>query len=187
VRVVETRLRGPLLLEPQVHGDARGFFTESYRADVWAAAGITEAWVQDNHSRSLAGVLRGMHVTIGEGQAKLVRCARGRILDVVVDVRAGSPTFGEWEAHELDDERLRQLYIPLGFAHGFCVLSDVADVLYKVSRPYDPAKERGFRFDDPDVGIAWPGGVELVVSQRDEDAPPLRELAASLPFRASTA
>jgi dTDP-4-dehydrorhamnose 3,5-epimerase len=182
MRVHDTRLAGTVLLEPDVHGDARGFFLESFRANVWAEHGIDGEFVQDNHSRSGQGVLRGMHFSIGAGQAKLVRCARGRILDVVVDLRHASPTYGEWEGHELDDERARQLYIPVGFAHGFCVLSDVADVTYKCSTYYHPDVERGFRFDDPDVAIAWPADIELLVSQRDRDAPLLREIAADLPF-----
>ncbi len=182
MRLLPTRLDGPLLLEPAVHGDARGFFCETFRADLWREHGIDEPWPQDNHSRSGRGVVRGMHFTVGAGQAKLVRVARGRILDVVVDLRRASPTFGEAEAHELDDEALRQLYVPIGFAHGFCVLSDVADVIYKVSNPYDPAVERGFRFDDPEVGIPWPQDLELQVSQRDATAPPLGEIAAGLPF-----
>ena len=182
MRLLPTRLDGPLLLEPAVHGDARGFFCETFRADLWREHGIDERWPQDNHSRSGQGVVRGMHFTLGAGQAKLVRVARGRILDVVVDLRRASPTFGEWEAHELDDEALRQLYVPIGFAHGFCVLSDLADVLYKVSNPYDPAVERGFRFDDPEVGIPWPRELELQVSERDATAPPLREVAPGLPF-----
>ncbi len=182
MQVIPTRLDGPLLLEPPVHGDARGFFAESYRANVWAQHGVRDVFVQDNHSRSARGVLRGMHVSIGAGQAKLVRCARGRILDVVVDVRRASPTFGQWEAHELDDERARQLYVPVGFAHGFCVLSDVADVTYKCSTYYDDALERGFRYDDPAVGIAWPDDMTLLLSDRDRHAAPLAELAGELPF-----
>jgi dTDP-4-dehydrorhamnose 3,5-epimerase len=138
--------------------------------------------VQDNHSRSGRGVLRGMHFSIGAGQAKLVRCARGTILDVVVDLRHASPTYGEWEAVELDDELARQLYIPIGFAHGFCVLSEIADVTYKCSSYYDPAVERGFRYDDPDVDIAWPQDMQLLVSQRDVEAPTLREISGELPF-----
>jgi dTDP-4-dehydrorhamnose 3,5-epimerase len=182
MRLIDTRLEGPLLLEPAVYGDPRGFFLESYRANVWAEHGIGEAFVQDNHSRSGRGVLRGMHFSLGAGQAKLVRCARGTILDVVVDLRRASPTCGEWESHELDDERAHQLYIPIGFAHGFCVLSDVADVTYKCSSYYDAAVERGFRYDDPDVGIEWPQDMQLLVSQRDVDAPTLREIADDLPF-----
>jgi dTDP-4-dehydrorhamnose 3,5-epimerase len=177
-----TRLHGPILLAPPVHGDARGFFTESYRVDHWTAEGVDAAFVQDNHSRSGRGVVRGMHVTLGPGQAKLVRCARGRIWDVVVDVRTASPTYGEWEGFELDDESMHQLYVPLGFAHGFCVLSEIADVTYKVSSYYDPAHERGFAYDDPDVGIPWPSDIELQVSERDRTAPPLSALRPDLPF-----
>jgi len=182
MRVIDTRLDGPLLLEPAVHGDPRGFFLESYRANVWAEHGIDEAFVQDNHSRSGRGVLRGMHFSIGAGQAKLVRCARGTILDVVVDLRRASPTYREWEAVELDDAGARQLYIPIGFAHGFCVLSEIADVTYKCSSYYDPAVERGFRYDDPDVDIGWPQDMALLVSQRDVEAPTLREIAGELAF-----
>src|SRR5512132_4149688 len=136
MRVVPSRLEGPLLIEPTVHGDARGFFLETFRQETLESMGVSEAWVQDNHSRSAGGVLRGMHLQAG--MAKLVRCGRGAILDVVVDVRPGSDTFGEWDAHELDDERHRMLYVPDGFAHGFCVLSDGADVIYKCSAYYDP-------------------------------------------------
>lgn len=179
---LDTRLDGPVLLEPAIHGDARGFFLESYRANVWAGHGVDATFVQDNHSRSGQGVLRGMHFSIGGGQAKLVRCARGRILDVVVDLRRGSATYGEWEAVELDDEHARQLYIPVGFAHGFCVLSEIADVTYKCSTYYRADVERGFRYDDPEVAIAWPSDIALLVSDRDRDAPKLSEIAAELPF-----
>jgi dTDP-4-dehydrorhamnose 3,5-epimerase len=182
MRRLDTRIDGLVLLEPDVHGDARGFFVESYRENVWAEHGINGPFVQDNHSRSGRGVLRGMHFSVGDGQAKLVRCARGRILDVVVDLRRASPTYGEWESVELDDEHARQLFVPIGFAHGFCVLSDVADVTYKCSTYYDGAVERGFRFDDPEVAIAWPQDVELLVSDRDRQAPALSEIAADLPF-----
>ncbi|MCW2993272.1 MAG: dTDP-4-dehydrorhamnose 3,5-epimerase [Conexibacter sp.] len=180
--VIDTRLDGPLLLQPKVFGDTRGFFVETYRAGDWAAAGVAETFVQDNHSRSGRGVVRGMHFAVGDGQGKLVRAARGRILDVVVDLRRASPTFGEWESHELDDLSGRQLYVPVGFAHGFFVLSDVADVVYKVSSYYDPAVEQGFKWDDPEVGIAWPADVEPVFSQRDADAPLLSEIEDGLPF-----
>ena len=182
MRTIPTRLDGPILMEPTVHGDARGFFLESYRANVWADHGVDDVFVQDNHSRSRRGVLRGMHLSIGEGQAKLVRCARGAILDVVVDLRRNSLTWMEWEAVELDDSAARQLYIPVGFAHGFCVLSEVADVTYKCSTYYDPAIERGFRHDDPDVAIDWPQDIELLVSQRDREAPLLREIYDELRF-----
>ena len=182
MRRLDTRLEGPVLLEPAVHGDARGFFLESYRANVWAQHGVADDFVQDNHSRSGQGVVRGMHFSVGDGQAKLVRAARGRILDVIVDLRRASPTFGEWEGFELDEAHAHQLYVPIGFAHGFCVLSDVADVTYKCSHYYDAAVERGFRYDDPDVGIAWPQDIELQVSERDRAAPSLKEIAAELPF-----
>jgi dTDP-4-dehydrorhamnose 3,5-epimerase len=182
MRAHPTTLEGVLLIEPAVHGDHRGFFHESYRENAWAEASVPTTWVQDNHSRSRQGIVRGMHFSLGEGQAKLVRCGRGRILDVVVDLRRKSSTYGRWEGFELDDDTLKQLYIPVGFAHGFCVLSDVADVIYKCSSYYDPAVERGFRFDDPEVGIAWPTDLELDVSERDRTAPLLREIAPDLPF-----
>ena len=181
MKKLPTTLEGPVLLEPVVHGDARGSFHETFREDGLAELGIDERWVQDNHSRSARGVLRGMHFQLGGGQAKLVRCARGAILDVVVDVRRESPTFGRWEGAELDDELHRQLYVPVGFAHGFCVLSESADVLYKCSSYYDPAQERAIRYDDPDVGIEWPD-LELTVSERDRAAPRLAEIADEISF-----
>ena len=182
MRTLQTRLQGPQLIEPSVFPDERGFFCETYRVSAFAELGIGEEMVQDNHSRSARGVVRGMHFQIGRGVAKLVRCARGRILDVVVDIRRGSPTFGEWEAFELDDQNLRMAYCPIGFAHGFCVLSEQADVIYKQSGYYAAETERGIRYDDPEVGIQWPAGVELTVSQRDASAPLLREVADQLPF-----
>ncbi len=125
-----------------------------------------------------------MHFHVGAGVAKLVRCARGRILDVAVDLRRGSPTYGKWEGVELDDVGMRVLYVPVGFAHGFCVLSDVADVLYKQTAYYDPAVERGIAWDDPEIAIEWPLPVEeLIVSERDRQAPRLAEVADELPFR----
>jgi dTDP-4-dehydrorhamnose 3,5-epimerase len=179
-RVLPTRLDGLVLLEPVVHGDARGAFHEAFREDAWERVGVREAWVQDNQSRSVRGVVRGLHVALGRGQAKLVRCARGRVWDVAVDLRTDSPTYRQWEAHELDDVACRQLYLPVGFAHGFCVLSDVADVVYKVSSYYDPAVERAIRYDDPELAIPWPADVEHVVSRRDAEAPSLREAEAEL-------
>jgi len=181
MRTIPTQLDGPILLEPAVHGDARGFFVETFRADAWRAAGVEVDFVQDNHSRSCRGTLRGIHFQLAPGQAKLVRCARGSILDVVVDLRRDSPTFGAWESFELDDERMRQLYVPIGFGHGFCVTSEVADVAYKCSSYYDPAIESGFAYDDPDVAIAWPD-LDPLVSERDATAPRLAEIADSLPF-----
>jgi dTDP-4-dehydrorhamnose 3,5-epimerase len=178
-----TRLDGLVLLAPTVHGDERGFFVETYRADTWAAHGVPTEFVQDNQSRSRRGTVRGIHFQTHPGQGKLVRTARGRVLDVVVDLRRGSPTFGEWEAIEIDDEHGHQLYIPVGFGHGFCVLSETADFVYKCTAYYDAATEQGIRFDDPDLGIAWPDDVELLYSQRDRDAPRLAEVADSPPYR----
>lgn len=171
-----------MLLAPAVHGDERGFFMETFRADTWGAEGVPSDFVQDNHSRSKRGTVRGIHFQTRPGQGKLVRVARGSVLDVVVDLRRGSPTFGEWEAVELDDEGGHQLFIPIGFGHGFCVLSDVADFVYKVTSYFDPATESGFRYDDPDVGIEWPD-LELLYSERDRTAPRLAEIADELPFR----
>ena len=179
---LDTRLDGLVLLAPDVYRDARGFFLETYRADTWAEAGVDATFVQDNHSRSRRGTLRGMHFQTSPGQAKLLRCARGAILDAVVDLRRGSPTFGAWEAHVLDDEACHQFYVPIGFAHGFCVLSDAADVVYRCSSYYDAATEGQLAYDDPDVGIEWPADVQLIVSERDRTAPRLAEIADSLPF-----
>ena len=159
---------------------------ETFREEAAPDAGIDLAWVQDNHARSARGVLRGMHFSVDPGQAKLVRCARGRVLDVAVDVRPGSPTFGRWEGVELDDLSGRQVFVPIGFAHGYLVLSEVADVVYKCTEYYDPSKERGIAWDDPDVGIAWPEGPKTV-SARDAAAPRLAQVAGALPFAYSTA
>jgi dTDP-4-dehydrorhamnose 3,5-epimerase len=183
MKVSPTRLEGPLLIEPAVHGDARGFFAETFRSNVLAEHGVEHDWVQDNHSRSRRGVVRGMHYQTDPGQAKMIRAVRGSILDVVVDVRRGSPTFGQWEGVELSDDNMRGLYIPIGFAHGFCVTSDVADVVYRCSWYYVADTESGFRFDDPDVGIEWPfPAAELQPSQRDVNAPLLRDAQDELPF-----
>lgn len=179
MRSIETKLTGPVLIEGDLHGDVRGFFTETYRRNVMSDLGITDEFVQDNHSRSSKGVVRGMHFQ--SGQAKLVRCVRGSIIDVCVDLRRGSPQFARWEAVELSDVNARQLYVPDGFGHGFCVTSDVADVMYKVSAYYDPAAEGGIAYDDPEIGIEWPD-IELKVSERDAGAPRLAEVADSLPF-----
>lgn len=171
-----------MVLEPVIHGDSRGWFQETYRRNVLADLGIHDDFVQDNHSRSERGVLRGLHFQVGDRpQAKLVRCARGAILDVVVDIRRGSPTFSRWEAWQLDDQRGLQLYCPVGFAHGFVVLSDVADVVYRCSDYYDPSGDSSIRFDDPAIGIDWPGSPHTV-SDRDRSAPLLAEVADALPF-----
>ena len=177
----ETKLEGLVLVEPQVHGDERGFFVETFSKDAWAELGVDAEFVQHNHSRSSRGTLRGLHFQTSPGQAKLLRCARGAILDVAVDLRRESSTYGQWEAYVLDDEKHRQLYVPIGFAHGFVVLSDVADVAYLVSSVYDPATEAGIVWDDPEVGIDWQVADPLL-SERDKTAPTLAEIADSLPW-----
>ncbi len=185
MQILPARITGPVLIEPSVLGDERGFFAETYRREWHAEAGIPDAeqFIQDNHSRSTRGVVRGMHFHVGAGVAKLVRCARGQILDVLVDLRRGSPSYGEWEGFELDDELMRILYVPVGFAHGFCVLSDVADVIYKQTAYYDPQVERGIAWNDPEVGVRWPLPTdELILSARDSSAPSLSEIAPELPF-----
>lgn len=186
MQVLPTRLEGVVIVEPDVHGDDRGFFCETYRRAWHADIGIPEdvQFVQDNHSRSARGVVRGLHFHVGAGVSKLVRCGRGRIVDVAVDLRSGSPTYGDWEAVELDDQAMRQLYVPVGFAHGFCALSDTADVMYKQSAYYDPDVERAIAWNDPDIAIAWPlPQRELTVSERDAAAPLLRDIVAQLPFQ----
>lgn len=156
MRVIETTLAGVRLLEPTVFRDDRGLFLETFRADRFAAAGIPDLFVQDNHSRSLRGTLRGLHWQWRKPQAKLVRVVNGSIFDVVVDVRRGSPTFGRWLGFEMSADRFTQLYVPVGFAHGFCVTSEVADVEYKCSDVYDPQGEAGLIWNDPAVGVDWP-------------------------------
>ncbi len=178
---LETKLDGVVLLEPAVHGDERGFLVETYSAEAWREAGVEFEFVQDNHSRSSGGILRGLHFQRSPGQAKLVRCLRGRIWDVAVDLRRDSPTYGQWEGHELDDELHHQLLVPKGFAHGFCVLSEVADVHYKLSAYYDPAMEAGIAWDDPTVAVEWPIDAPQV-SERDATAPKLAEIEDELDF-----
>jgi dTDP-4-dehydrorhamnose 3,5-epimerase len=165
-------LSGLKLIEPQCFSDERGFFLESFNADRYRGNGIADAFVQDNHSRSRQGVLRGLHFQVKRPQAQIVTVMRGRIFDAMVDLRLGSATFGRWYGLELSDEGPRQIYMAPGFAHGFCVLSEFADLHYKVSRPYDQNDEGGLVWNDPDVGIPWP--IENpVVSKRDSAYPRL--------------
>jgi dTDP-4-dehydrorhamnose 3,5-epimerase len=178
MRALPTRLAGLVLLEPDLFPDARGFFLETYRRSRYSELGIAQEFVQDNHSRSIRGTLRGLHFQADPGQAKLVRVSQGSAWDVVVDLRRSSATFGQWEAFELDDVRHRQLYVPHGFAHGFCVVSEVADVSYKVSSYYDPEKERGLAWDDPEIAVRWPVA-QPVVSDRDRANPRLSDLIQS--------
>jgi dTDP-4-dehydrorhamnose 3,5-epimerase len=180
-RRLETRLDGVALIEPDVHGDDRGFLVETFRRDAWAELGVEVEFVQHNQSRSVRNTLRGIHFQTEPGQAKLVRCPRGAIFDVAVDLRRDSPTFGQWEGHVLDDERHRQLFVPVGCGHGFAVLSDWADANYLLSSAYVPATEAGIAWDDPDVGVEWPVD-EPLLSERDRNAPTLAEVAETLPF-----
>ena len=172
MRVEKTGLPGVLLLYPVVHGDARGYFIETYSAEHFAAhTGVEALFVQDNQSRSVRGVLRGLHYQVApHAQGKLVRVVSGRVFDVAVDLRRSSPTFGRWIGCHLDAYTQRQIWIPPGFAHGFLVLSDVADVVYKTTAHYAPHAERTVRYDDPDIGIQWPAGVVPVLSGKDAAA-----------------
>lgn len=180
-RRLPTRISDLALIEVDAHGDERGFLAETFRADAWRELGVDVDFVQENHSRSRRGILRGLHFQLRPGQAKLVRCPRGKIWDVAVDLRRDSPTYRQWEGHELSDANHRQLFIPAGFGHGFCVLSDEADVAYKLSSYYDPDTEAGIRWDDPDVGVEWP--IENpVLSERDQRGPALADIADELPF-----
>ena len=181
MRRLETQIEGVVALEPEVHGDERGFLVETFRDDAWAQAGVDLDFVQENHSRSVKNTLRGIHFQTEPGQAKLVHCLRGRIWDVAVDLRRDSPTYRRWEGFELDDSSHRQLLVPVGCGHGFCVLSDEADVAYKLSSYYDPATEAGIAWDDPDLNIGWPISAPLL-SERDKAAPRLAEIAGELPW-----
>jgi dTDP-4-dehydrorhamnose 3,5-epimerase len=185
MQVRQTNFTGLLLIEPQCFGDERGFFLESFQAPRYRAAGIADNFVQDNHSRSAHGVLRGLHFQVKRPQAQIVTVLRGRVFDVAVDLRPASATFGRWYGIELSDSGPRQLYMAPGFAHGFCVLSDFADLHYKVSRTYEHADEGGLLWNDPDVGIRWPIDAPNV-SQRDAAFPRLRDLQADkLPHEVS--
>jgi dTDP-4-dehydrorhamnose 3,5-epimerase len=177
LRRLPTELDELVLIEPTVHGDERGFFVETFRENEMRGLGIDVDFVQENHSRSGARVLRGIHMQ--RGQAKLVRCPRGHIFDVAVDLRPDSPTYRRWEGYELDDVDHLQLFIPDGFGHAFCVLSETADVLYRVSSYYDPELESGIAWDDPEIAIRWPI-TDPILSERDTSAPRLAEVAASL-------
>ena len=180
--IESTSLTGVYVFTPQVYRDPRGFFYESYSQEFWRANGIDTVFIQDNHSKSARGALRGLHFQLAPAaQVKLVRVVRGAIWDVAVDIRVGSPTFGQWLGIELSADNFRQFYIPEGFAHGFCVLSDEAEVLYKTSRLYSPAHERGIAWNDLRLAIAWPIEAPLL-SNRDANAPSLADYLADTPF-----
>lgn len=177
MRFSSTAIPGVILIEPEVFADERGFFLESWRRNEFAAAGIDAEFVQDNHSRSVQGTLRGLHYQIRQPQGKLVRVTVGEVFDVAVDIRRGSPTFGHWIGETLSAVNFRMLWVPPGFAHGFFVLSDAAEFHYKCTAYYAPELERSIRWDDPEIGIDWPIAkyVQPLVSARDRDASPLSE------------
>ncbi len=175
MNIIPTTIPEVLLLEPAVFRDARGFFLESYNERSFASLGITAHFVQDNHSRSSRGVLRGLHYQIQQAQGKLVRVVRGEVYDVAVDIRRHSPTFGRWVGFHLSDTNLRIAYVPPGFAHGFVVLSETVEFLYKTTDYYAKEFERAILFNDPDIGISWPDAGALVLSEKDRCAPRLRD------------
>lgn len=177
MQLLPTPLAGLVVIEPRVFADTRGCFLETFQARRYAAAGLPDAWPQDNLSRSVRGVVRGLHYQLQHPQAKLVSVIRGSIWDVNVDLRKSSSTFGQWHAVELSDENHRQLYIPPGFAHGFCVLSDIADVIYKCTTFYDPSDERTLLWNDPALGIEWPHLEPRVLSPKDAAGTPFSQAA----------
>lgn len=171
---METSLPGVLILEPRVHGDERGWFMESFNAAAFRERGLPDEFVQDNHSYSRRGVVRGLHYQLVEPQGKLVRCTRGKILDVAVDIRRASSHFGKWDSVELSEENRRMLWVPPRFAHGFAVLSEEAEVLYKTTTRWDAASDRAILWNDPEIGIDW-GVTDAQISPRDAGGQPLRE------------
>lgn len=182
---VPLALDGVIEVHADKHGDARGFFSEVYNRDEFAAGGVHCTFVQDNHSLSTAkGVLRGLHFqTPPFAQDKLVRVTSGRVFDVAVDIRHGSPNFGKWVGAELSAENWKQLFVPAGFAHGFLALSEKVEFLYKVSAPYSPAHDRSIRFDDPDIAVNWPlGDMRPILSNKDQEAPLLSEITTGFTF-----
>jgi dTDP-4-dehydrorhamnose 3,5-epimerase len=178
MKVTKTTLEGCVVIEPKVFGDHRGFFKETFQAERYQEAGLALPFVQDNHSRSTKGVLRGLHYQKNKPQGKLVTCPYGEVFDVAVDLRAGSPTFGQWEGLILSGENHLQFYVPPGFAHAFLVLSDTADFQYKCTDYYDPSDEGGIIWNDPDVGIDWPlADIEAKLSEKDRLLPTLKEIS----------
>ena len=178
MKIIQTNLPDVLLLEPRVFGDERGFFMESWNRDAFKGLGLDVEFVQDNHSRSAKGVLRGLHYQLGRPQAKLVRATRGRVFDVVVDLRRGSSSFGRWVGADLSEDNRRMLFAPAGFGHGFLVLSEIAEFQYKCSDFYAPDEERGIRWDDPSIAIDWPlGDLDPVLSDRDLAWPHLENVS----------
>lgn len=181
MEIVERSLNGVLVLKPKVFEDHRGFFFESYNKRTMEKIGLTETFVQDNHSRSRRDTLRGLHYQVNPGQGKLVRVIAGEIFDVAVDIRFGSPTFGKWFGQHLSAKNKLQMYIPVGFAHGFCVLSDFAEVEYKCTEYYSPKDERGIIWNDPELAIDWPVK-EPVLSEKDRNNIPFCEIARDFEY-----
>jgi len=175
MNIIETTLPGVLLLKPKVFGDARGFFLESWNRQTFTELGLDLDFVQDNHSRSAKGVLRGLHYQLNDPQGKLVRVVSGAVFDVAVDLRKSSPHFGQWVGYELTADNHRMLWIPPGFAHGFLVLSDTADFLYKTTAYYSPQWDRGIRWDDPQIGVQWPLEDAPTLSAKDQSQPLLKD------------
>lgn len=176
MQVVPTAIPDVLIIEPKVFGDERGFFFESFNARTFEqATGLKREFVQDNHSKSVKNVLRGLHYQIRQPQGKLVRVVQGEVFDVAVDIRKSSQTFGQWVGVHLSAENKKQFWVPEGFAHGFVVLSETAEFLYKTTEYYAPEHERGIRWDDPDVGIQWPAGLKPLLSAKDRVAPSLHQ------------
>jgi len=182
LNVIETSLPEVLVIEPRVFADERGFFMETYHEARFREIGIDAKFVQDNHSRSARGVLRGLHYQEPNGQGKLIRCVRGALFGVAVDVRVGSPHFGEWVGVELTEENKRMVWVPNGFAHGFCALSDIADLVYNCTALYDAASDHSILWSDPDLAIAWPIG-KPSLSPKDAAAPRLKEAKVLPRFR----
>lgn len=178
MNIIETTLPGVLLLEPKVFGDARGFFLESWNRETFTELGLDLDFVQDNHSRSAKGVLRGLHYQLNDPQGKLVRVVSGAVFDVAVDLRKSSPYFGQWVGYELSADNHRMMWIPPGFGHGFLVLSDTADFLYKTTAYYAPQWDRGIRWDDPQIGVQWPIEGAPTLSAKDQAQPLLKDAEA---------
>jgi len=175
MKAIETPLPGVLLLEPKTFGDARGFFLESWNRKTFAGFGLNADFVQDNHSRSAKGVLRGLHYQLNDPQGKLVRVVNGAVFDVAVDLRRSSPQFGQWVGYELSADNRRMMWVPPGFGHGFLVLSDSADFLYKTTAYYAPQWDRGIRWDDPQIAVQWPLETAPTLSDKDQALPLLKD------------
>ena len=171
---IQTKIPNVILIKPKVFEDRRGYFMESYHVEKFKLAGIDSIFVQDNHAKSVKDTLRGLHFQVNFPQAKLLRCLKGKVFDVAVDLRKDSPYYGQWVGEELSEDNKCQLFIPSGFAHGYYVLSETAEITYKCSEIYHPEDEQGLRWDDPDIAIDWPG-TDPILSEKDRQLPPLKD------------